>query len=166
MYLKMSIYGFALDSIAQMPVVILKNDDESAMLPIWINSSDALTIVAELIRHDAAARSDRKDLLASLLEHLDTEIGEIALDDMKDGLFDASVSLAVYDESVKLPVRIAEALVIALKKNLPLMVADHLLTQSNSFDATGNEHFSDIDGRRFVDYLENLDPADLGKYPM
>ncbi|WP_306533159.1 bifunctional nuclease family protein [Geobacter sp.] len=166
MYLKMSIYGFALDSIAQMPVVLLKDADEANTIPIWINSTDALYIVAELIRHDASAKSDRKDLLSALLGHLDAEVEEIVIEDMKDGLFDASVGVALDGETVKLDVRISEALVLALKHSLPVMVAEHLLHKISLCDGETDERFTDADARRFVDFLENLDPADLGKYPM
>uniref|UniRef100_A0A831U334 Bifunctional nuclease family protein n=1 Tax=Geobacter metallireducens TaxID=28232 RepID=A0A831U334_GEOME len=166
MYLKMNIHGFALDSIAQRPVVLLKDADEANTIPIWINSADTLYIVAELVRHDAVAKSDRKDLLSALLGHLDAAVEEIVIEDMKDGLFDALVGVSVDGETVMLPVRISEALVLALKLSLPVMVADHLLKKISQCDGDDDERFSDADARRFVDFLENLDPADLGKYPM
>lgn len=164
-HLKMSIYGFALDSIAQMPVVLLKSDDEVNSLPIWLNSTDTLYIVAELIRHDAAAKSDRKDLLAALLAHLGTEVTAIVIDDVKDGLVTASANLILGGEPVKLEIRAAEALVLALKHSLPVLVADHLLDNAPFPDGV-DQRFTDADERRFVDFLDNLDPAALGKYPM
>lgn len=165
-HLKMSIHGFALDSIAQMPVVLLKSDDEANTLPIWLNSTDSLYIVAELIRHDAAAKSDRKDLLAALLAHLGTEVTAVVIDDMKDGLVTASVSLVLCEEPVKLEIRAAEALVLALKHSLPVLVADHLLDSAPFPDGVSDQRFTAADERRFVDFLDNLDPAALGKYPM
>ncbi|WP_298272498.1 bifunctional nuclease domain-containing protein [Geobacter sp.] len=165
-YVKMSIYGFALDSIAQMPVVILKDADEESTLPLWLNSTDALYMVAELIRNDASAKSDRKDLLAALLDYLGTEVAEIAIDDMKDGLVTASVNLELGGEMVKLGVRTSEALVLALKHSLPVMVASCLLENSPVVSDEPEGRFTKLDERRFVDFLENLDPADLGKYPM
>lgn len=165
-YLQMTIYGFALDSIAQMPVVILKDADESNSLPIWINNMDALYIVAELIRGDASAKSDRKDFLTALLDHLNTEITEISIESMKDGLFAASISIVVAGETVKLDVRTSEALVLAMKNKMSVMVARHLLEQPATLAGEGSGQFTEVDERRFVDFLENLDPADLGKYPM
>lgn len=166
MYLKMNIHGFALDSIAQRPVVLLKDADEANTIPIWINSTDTLYIVAELVRHDAVAKSDRKDLLSALLGHLGAAVEEVVIEDVKDGLFDALVGVSVDGETVMLPVRISEALVLALKHSLPVMVADHLLRKISQCDGDRDGRFTDADARRFVDFLENLDPADLGKYPM
>lgn len=166
MHLKLNVYGFALDSIAQMPVVLLKDEEDSITLPIWISSNDALYIVAELIRHDAAAKSDRKDLQTALLNHFEAEIAEIVINDMKDGLFSSSVVLLVGAEQVKLDVRISEALVLALKQSLPVMVSRELMERISLVDEAADERFTDVDERRFVDFLENLDPADLGKYPM
>lgn len=165
-YRRMSIYGFALDSIAHMPVVILKDADETNTLPLWLSSTDALSMVAELIRNDASAKSERKDLLAALLAHLGTEVAEIAIDDMKEGLVTASVSLKLGGKMVKLGVGASEALVLALKHSLPVMVASHLLEDSPLAPDESGERFTKVDERRFVDFLENLDPADLGKYPM
>ncbi|WP_298435946.1 bifunctional nuclease domain-containing protein [Geobacter sp.] len=165
-YVKMSIYGFALDSIAQMPVVILKDAEETNTLPLWLNSSDALYMVAELVSSDASAKSDRKDLLAALLDHLGTEVAEVAIDDMKEGLVTASVSLELGGKMVKLGVRTSEALVLALKHSLPVMVARRLLEDSPLVPDESEGRFTRLDERRFVDFLENLDPADLGKYPM
>lgn len=165
-YMTMSIHGFALDSIAHMPVVILRGADETSTLPIWINSTDALYIVAELVRHDASAKSDRKDLLSALLGHLGTEVREVAIDDMRDGLATASVGLVLNGELVKLDVRVSEALVLALKHSLPVMVARHLLDEAPSPADATEERFTEADERRFVDFLDGLDPSDLGKYPM
>lgn len=166
MHIVMTIHGFALDSIAQMPVVLLKDEHGEITLPIWINGTDTLYIVAELIRRDASSSGERKDLLTALLGHLGAEVLDISIDGGKDGKFICSVRLMVGEEELRLPVRISEAIVLALKNALPVMVPRHLVEEATAPAGTMGDHFTEADERRFVDFLEGLDPADLGKYPM
>jgi bifunctional DNase/RNase len=67
MYIEMKVSGFTLDSIAQMPLVLLKDANEAHALPIWINTMDAVSIAAELISRDMSAESGCSDLLTKLL---------------------------------------------------------------------------------------------------
>ena len=166
MYVEMKVNGFTLDSIAQMPVVLLKDADEGYALPIWINTMDAVSIAAELISRDMSAESGCSDLLTKLLSQMRLKIDKISIDDLKDGVFDVSIVFAGEREKIKLSVRPSEAVVIALKYDIPVHVAEHVLSQSLVMPTSDQSIFDGSDERRFVDFLESLDPKDLGKYPM
>ena len=61
MYYKMKIYGFALDAIAQMPVIILKDDAGLNSVPIWIGQQESVSVAVELINRDLSVQSGRGD---------------------------------------------------------------------------------------------------------
>ena len=166
MYLLMQVYGFTLDSIAQMPVVILKDAEEKHTLPIWINSLEAVSIAAEMIGRDVSVESGCADLLTKLLAQMNWKVDKITIDDLKDGVFDATILFACEAEVVKVTARPSEALVMALKYGMPLHISLHVLAKAATVQASDEIIFDDTDGRRFVDFLENLDPKDLGRYPM
>ena len=166
MYVKMKVNGFTLDSIAQMPVVLLKDADEGYALPIWINTMDAVSIAAELISRDMSAESGCSDLLTKLLSQMRLKVDKINIDDLSDGVFDVSIVFAGECEEIKLSVRPSEAVVMALKYDIPVHVAEHVLSQSLVMPTSDQSIFDGSDERRFVDFLESLDPKDLGKYPM
>lgn len=166
MYLLMQVYGFTLDSIAQMPVVLLKDAEEKHTLPIWINSLEAVSIAAEMISRDVSVESGCADLLTKLLAQMNLKVDKITIDDLKDGVFDATILFAREAEVVKVTASPSEALVMALKYGMPLHISLHVLAQAATVQASDEIIFDDTDGRRFVDFLENLDPKDLGRYPM
>jgi bifunctional DNase/RNase len=166
MYREMKIFGFTMDTLAQRPVIILKDMQGGNTVPIWMSTTEAVAIAASLIGRDAAEQGGRRDLLGVLLENLELKISMVAIDGLTNGLFSASVRVVGKRREIRLDVRPAEAISAALTRNLPVMVAESVLEQASS-QAMSNENISrEHDARRFADFLEKLDPADLGKYPM
>jgi hypothetical protein len=46
------------------------------------------------------------------------------------------------------------------------MVADEVMARGSMLAMNDETIARENDARRFIDFLENLQPADLGKYPM
>lgn len=166
MYLEMTVSGFAIDSIASRPVVILKDAKESNTIPIWLTTSEALSIAAEMILWDSSARSGRKDLMDLLMENTKTGIGSIVIEGVSDGVFRAVVNFSRDGEELPVDVRPCEAIITALKYKIPIMVSEEVLERASLLALNDEELARENNARRFVEFLENLDPATLGKYPM
>jgi len=166
MYHKMKVFGFTLDTIAQRPVVILKDAEGNNTVPIWISSLEAASIAAELISCDVSSQNGRGDLLTALLEKMEMSVATISIDNLHDGVFTASVRFDRQGGEVRLDVRPYEALLISLKYKQPVMVADEVMARASMLAMDDETIARENDARRFVDFLENLDPAELGKYPM
>jgi len=167
MYLEMKVYGFALDAIAQMPVIILKDAEEKHAVPVWINASESVSFAAEFVGREASVRNGRKDVFATLVERLGMTVSSIVIESLRDGVFTASVRLASADgEEMRLELHVSEAMLLSLKYRLPMLVDRELLTQASTLDM-GEEGFArENNARRFVDFLDQLDPSTMGKYPM
>ncbi|KAF0220263.1 MAG: hypothetical protein FD174_1343 [Geobacteraceae bacterium] len=166
MYHEMTVFGFTLDSVAHRPVVILKDVKDSNTVPIWISAMEAVSIAAELMSRDISCQSGRGDLLTILFEQTGMKVARIAIESLNNGIFKASVSFIINGDEFKVDVRTCDALITALKYKLPVMVAEDVVARA-SMDALTDETIAqEHDARRFVDFLEDLDPADLGKYPM
>ena len=166
MYHKMKVFGFTLDTIAQRPVVILKDAEDNNTVPIWISSLEAASIAAELISCDVSSQNGRGDLLSALLEKMGMGVATISIDNLRDGVFTASVGFSSEGGEIRLDVRPYEALIISLKYKQPVMVADEVMARASMLAMDDETIARENDARRFVDFLENLDPAELGKYPM
>jgi hypothetical protein len=166
MYHKMKVFGFAYDAIAQRPMVILKDSEDTNTVPIWIGSLEAVSIAAELISCDLSSQNGRGDLLSMLLDKMAMRVTMITIDSLNDGVFAASVTLIGKSDEIKIDVRPYEALIISLKYKLPVMLADEVMSRASMLAMTDEKIARENDARRFVDFLENLDPSDLGKYPM
>jgi len=166
MYCEMTVFGFTIDSLASRPVVILKDAKDTNTVPIWLSVGEALSIAAELILRDSTARSGRKGLLTLLMENAETEIGSITIDGGNDGVFTGTVTFMRSGENIPVAVRPCEAIVAALQFKMPIMMSEEVLQRSSVLAISAEEISGENNARRLTEFLENLDPATLGKYPM
>ncbi len=166
MYLEMTVFGFTIDSIASRPVVILKDASEGNTVPIWLTTAEALAIAAALVLGDNSGRSGRKDLMSQLMAQTGTEIGSISIEGVNDGIFTALVKFIRDGVEVPVEVRPCEAIRAALKYKVPLLVAEEVVERASVLALSDEEIARENNARRFTEFLEKLDPATLGKYPM
>ncbi|WP_224961288.1 bifunctional nuclease family protein [Geomonas subterranea] len=167
MYVEMKVFGFALDAIAQMPVVILKDAEEKHAVPVWINASESVSFAAQFVGREMSARNSRKDVFTALIERLDMTVSGIYVESLQDGVFTASVRLKPSEgEELRLEVHVAEAMLMSLKYHLPVQVNGEVLSRASSLDMNDEGFAQENNARRFVDFLDHMDPAAMGKYPM
>jgi uncharacterized protein len=167
LYIEMKVYGFALDAIAQMPVIILKDAEEKYAVPVWINASESVSFAAEFVGREVSVRNGRKDVFSCLVERLGMKVASIAIESQQDGVFTASLQLASTEgEEMRLELHVSEAMLLSLKYRMPMMVNRELLTQVSRLDMNEEGFAKENNARRFVDFLDQLDPSTMGKYPM
>jgi len=165
--LEMHVFGFALDAIAQMPVIILKDVDGVHTVPVWVNAAESVAFAAEFVGREISLRSGRKDLFSSLLDRLDMKICMISIDDLKDGLFTSSVQIeTALGEQLRVELHVSEAMLLSLKYRMPVMVKREILGNIATLDMNEEDFAKENNARRFVDFLDQLDPSSMGKYPM
>jgi len=167
MYLEMKVFGFALDAIAQMPVIILKDAEEKHAVPVWISASESVSFAAQFVGREMSARTSRKDVFTSLIERLEMKLSSIVIESLHDGVFTASVRLVPGDgEEIRLEIHVIEAMLMSLKYLLPVLVDSEVLAQASSLDMNEEALSKENNARRFVDFLDHMDPSAMGKYPM
>jgi len=166
MYHEMTVFGLALDPLSQRPLVLLKDLKSQTSVPVWISSQEVVAIIAELISRNIAGQSGRDDLMGALLMEMGLTVSSILLKSFDGGPYSAIVRFAGGEEEVQVSVRPSEALVTALRYKLPVMVADDVVERATLLKMDDEAIVRENDARRFADFLENLDPEDMGKYPM
>jgi bifunctional DNase/RNase len=166
MFNKMKVHGFTLDSIAQMPIVILKDEGEQQTLPLWISAVEAVSMAAELIGRDVFAKTGRNDLLSLLLERLDMTVDRLLIESSPAGSNAATVVFSASDGELEVEVRLTDVLVLAIKYGMPIMVSDEVLERGRVDETAEEKGITELDARRFIDFLEKMDPTDMNKYPM
>src|SRR6185369_14388056 len=120
-FVEMQVYGFALDGIAQMPVIILKDAVGENTVPVWINAAESVAFAAEFVGKEISVRSGRKDLFSTLLETLGMRIAMIVIEALNDGVFTASVRLESATDELRLELHVSEAMLLSLKYRMPVM---------------------------------------------
>ena len=73
MFVEMKVRGLALDPLSNLPIIILRDDEEKRSLPIWIGIYEANAIALELEKIETP-RPMTHDLIKNILETIDTRV--------------------------------------------------------------------------------------------
>jgi bifunctional DNase/RNase len=161
MEVEMKIRGLMMDPVTNMPIVVLKDINGNAILPIWVGIYEANAIALE-IEKVSTPRPMTHDLIKVLLLGLGTGIRKVVVSELKDDTFYAVIWLDKDGELISVDSRPSDALALALRLDCPIYVDDSVLKNSKA-SATASDKVNNEELRR---WLENLNDEDLGRYKM
>src|SRR6266404_3643285 len=98
MEVEMKIRGLMMDPVTNMPIVVLKDAQGTAVLPIWVGIYEANAIALE-IEKVQTPRPMTHDLLRNVFLGLDVRVQKVVVNDLKDDTFYALIF--VEDEVLK-----------------------------------------------------------------
>jgi len=161
MTIEMKIKGLMIDPVSQMPIVILKDPNGDAVLPIWVGLFEANAIALQMEKV-ATPRPMTHDLLKNVLGQLEARITKVVITDLKENTFYAVIHLTHRGDDVTIDSRPSDAIAVALRMDAPIFVDEDVINRAKNVDMTREAGESD----RLRQWLEKLDPEDLGKYEM
>ena len=161
MQIEMSIKGLMVDPITNTPIVILRDKDGLKVLPIWVGIFEANAIALQ-IENIATPRPMTHDLLRNVIHDLKAEVQKIVVCDLQENTFYALIYLGLNGSTVAIDARPSDAIALALRTRAPIFVEDTVIDNAKTVDLTTEKADSD----RLQQWLESLDPDDLGKYKM
>lgn len=161
MEIEMKIRGLMMDPVTNMPIVILKDVNGNAILPIWVGVYEANAIALE-IEKVLTPRPMTHDLIKTLLLGLEANLHKVVVSELKDDTFYAVIWLEKDGQLITVDSRPSDALALALRLDCPIYVEDSVLKSSKAA-ASGTEKVANEELRR---WLENLNDEDLGRYKM
>lgn len=161
MEIEMKIRGLTMDPVTNMPIVVLKDINGSAILPIWVGIYEANAIALE-IEKVSTPRPMTHDLIKILLMGLETGIRKVVVSELKEDTFYAVIWLEKNGELISVDSRPSDALALALRLDCPIYVDDSVLKSSKAASAIA-EKGTNEELRR---WLESLNDEDLGRYKM
>ena len=161
MEVEMKIRGLMMDPQTNNPIVVLKDVNGTAILPIWVGIYEASAIASE-IEKQASPRPMTHDLIRNVLFGLEAEVKKIVVSDLRDDTFYAVIWLERGGELISVDSRPSDALAIALRMDCPIFVDDAVLKISAENRSVA-EVGSNEDLRK---WLESLSDEDLGRYKM
>ena len=161
MWLEMKVKGLALDPLSNMPMIILRDEEEKRSLPIWVGLFEANAIALELEKI-STPRPMTHDLIKSLLLGLDTDLRKVVVSELKDDTFYAVIWLDREGELISVDSRPSDALALALRLDCPIYVDDSVLKNSKMSNAASDK----VNNEELRRWLENLNDEDLGRYKM
>jgi len=161
MELEMKIKGLMIDPITNMPIIILRDPNGSAVLPIWVGIFEANAIALQ-IEKIPTPRPMTHDLLKSVLSGLEARVDKVQITDLKDNTFFALIHLTLNGRTLTIDSRPSDAIALALRTGSPIFVNTEVLEKAKSTDMTRDAGESE----RIRKWLDSLDPDDMGKYQM
>jgi len=164
MFVEMKVRGLALDPLSNMPIIILRDEEDKRSLPIWVGIFEANAIALELEKI-ATPRPMTHDLMKNILEALDAHVSKIVVNDLKENTFFAVIHLRVGESEITVDSRPSDAIALALRVAAPIFVDEEVVRKAKSVEVTKEtEAVKTDDPERLREWLENIKPEDFGKF--
>ena len=161
MEVEMKIRGLVMDPVTNMPIVILKDVNGTAVLPIWVGIYEANAIALE-IEKVSTPRPMTHDLLKNLLMGLEAHVHKVVVSELRDDTFYALIWLEKDGQLMSVDSRPSDALALALRMDCPIFVEDEVLKNSKITAASADK----VSNEELRKWLEGLNDEDMGRYKM
>lgn len=163
--IKMKVTGLTIDPFTNMPIIILKNAEESMALPIWIGLIEASSIATELEKIELS-RPMTHDLMKNMLSVLKVSVDRVEITDLTDNTFFAKIYLQKNGSAHVMDSRPSDAIALALRTEAEIFVNKKVMEKSRRIDLSKELDEGKVKEQKWAEILENLAPEDFGKYKM
>jgi bifunctional DNase/RNase len=160
---EVNIASMAIDPTSNTPIIILKSVKGDQAVPIWIGLLEA-TSIASALRDIKFDRPMTHDLFKNFIDNLEMVVSKVEVCDLKDNTFYARIYFESKDKSFDMDARPSDAIAIALRFGAPIYVDDKIFEKSQMVEGDYEVLNKSEDGKKWAEYLENLNPEDFGKY--
>lgn len=164
MFVEMKVRGLALDPLSNMPIIILRDEEDKRSLPIWVGVFEANAIALELEKI-TPPRPMTHDLIKNILESLDAQVTKIVVNDLRENTFFAVIHLRIGGAEITVDARPSDAIALALRVAAPIYVDEEVVRKAKSVEVgKETEGLKADDPDRLREWLENIKPEDFGKF--
>ncbi len=116
------------DSNTDTQIVLLQDERETEVLPIWVGMAEGNAIKFAL-EGLAPQRPLTHDLIKNFTEHLSVKVTQAVVADVKNNTYFAQVYLLVHGVEQTLDARPSDAIALALRSNSPIYATQAVLEQ-------------------------------------
>ncbi len=156
---EMVIYGVSFDMVGKQPIVLLKTVDGNRFLPIWIGHPEAASILMKL-QGASTPRPMTHDLLCDMLGELDVKCTQVAVTELRDNTFFASITLSVAGREMEIDSRPSDAIALAVRAGAPIFAAEEVIAES-AIEFEQSEQESEDVVEKFKAFLDEVTPEDF-----
>lgn len=161
MFTRVEVVGVRIEMPSNQPIVLLKEVEASTFLPIWIGSVEA-TAIAFAQQELRPARPLTHDLIVDVLETSGITITAVHITEVRDGIFYAELLLRNQEGALPaVSVRPSDAIAIALRAKVNILVAQELLASAGIEIPAPGEGESEHEVEAFREFLDQINPEDF-----
>ncbi|MDD1762358.1 MAG: bifunctional nuclease family protein [Methanothrix sp.] len=111
------------------PVVLLE-DDQARIVPIFVGLSEAISI-HHALSGELSPRPMTHDLFVSVLEFLSASITNVLIDDLDSGIYYARLTIKGENKQSEIDARPSDCLALALRSHSPIEVQEKVVVESS-----------------------------------
>ncbi|AQP52288.1 bifunctional nuclease family protein [Tessaracoccus flavescens] len=120
----LEVVGIRLLTPEDPPVLLLREEDGTRCLPIWIGNQEAAAI-ASALEDEVPERPLTHDLLAAVMTLLEPDMGTVIIVDMEDGVYSAELHAGGH----AIDARPSDCVALALRLDWPIQCPRELMDQ-------------------------------------
>jgi len=165
---QVDVVGVRLELPSNQPVLILRDQQATRYLPLWIGTAEA-TAISLALEGVAAPRPLTHDLLANVIDQLGGQATSVTVSELVEGTFYATINFLNHDS---ISARPSDAVALAVRNEIPVFVAQEVmdfagmdLAIDDDFeaDATGfaDSNMSQEELDKFRAFLDEIEPDDF-----
>lgn len=153
--LPMSLEGVRIEMTTQKPIILLREEEGTRYLPIWIGPYEATAIALEM----AGVKPPRPmthDLIKTIFETFGAKIDKVVVNDLKENTFYATIFITKDSDIYEIGSRPSDAIAMAVRINCPIYVSRSVLNSAGITITSIDEEV-----KKFKDFLDNVKPEDF-----
>ncbi|OIP36551.1 MAG: hypothetical protein AUK27_01080 [Deltaproteobacteria bacterium CG2_30_66_27] len=159
---EVTVAGVTVDPVTKSPIVVLRDPETGNVVPIWIGLLEANAIALALEGMEPP-RPMTHDLMKSILHATGTRLRSVEIAEIRESTYYALLHLDGPGGSVRLDARPSDAIALALRCGVRILVSETVLAQSSiPAPAASESGASD----KWDELLEKMDPEQFSKYKM
>ncbi len=148
MITQMKVRGLMFDPYNNAYIVILRDEENAEMLPIWVGKAEA-SAISFALENISAPRPMTHDLMKSILDTVNAKVFSVVVTDLNDNTYYAKIHVMHEDSEYTVDSRPSDAIALALRSSAPIFASEAVLRKQTS--------------EELEQWLENLKPEDFGR---
>ena len=165
---QVDVVGVRLELPSNQPVLILRDQQATRYLPLWIGTAEA-TAISLALEGVEPPRPLTHDLLANVIDQLGGQVTSVTVNELIEGTFFATINFLNHDS---ISARPSDAVALAIRNQVPVFVEQEVmdfagmdLAIDDDFDngeasfADGNMSQEELD--KFRAFLDEIKPDDF-----
>ncbi|MCU1468247.1 MAG: hypothetical protein JWM72_4175 [Actinomycetia bacterium] len=159
--IRLSLIGVRVEVPTNQPIVLLREDDGTRFLPIFIGSPEATAIVYALQGMETP-RPMTHDLFKTVLDGMAVKLDRVEITALHDGTFYAEIEFDRDGTKSRISSRPSDAIALAVRfgAEVPIFADEAVLDEAGVlFEADEEEH----EVEQFREFLDNVTPEDFAQ---
>ena len=159
--IRLSLIGVRVEVPTNQPIVLLREEEGTRFLPIFIGSPEATAIVYALQGMETP-RPMTHDLFKTVLDDLSVKLERVEITALHDGTFYAEIEFDRDGTKSRISSRPSDAIALAVRfgAEVPIYADEDVLDEAGVlFEADEEEH----EVEQFREFLDNITPEDFAQ---